>query len=98
MDDQLQRVRSWIHRGTLKQFCTEISARLAVHGYVAECQDDTVTCYRVRKQKAGVLGKSKRETREPVLTIMHRGAQLDMPVESADGEFVALLASVLKER
>ena len=98
MEDQLQKVRSWIRRGTMKQFCTEISARLAVHGYTAECQDDTVTCYRVRKQKAGVLGKGKKETREPVLIIVRRGAQLDIPLESADGEFVTLLASVLKER
>ena len=69
---------------------------MAPHGYVAQLEGDTLTCYRVRKQ-GGFLGMGKREVGEPVLLITRQGAQVSIGAEPADAEFVALLASKLKE-
>ena len=98
MEEQLQKIRSWARKGTMKQFCTEITARLATHGYTAECSGDTVTCYRLREQKSGALGLGKKQVKEPVLTMVKQGPQISIPVESADAQFVTVLVSVLKER
>jgi hypothetical protein len=98
MEEQLQRIRSWARRGTLKQFCTEASARLAVHGYTAELSGDVATFYRQREEKAGLLGVKKRQIREPVLTLVRHDSRVDIPVEAADPAFVDLLAGVLRDR
>lgn len=45
-----------------------------------------------------VLGMGKREVREPVLCITRQGAQVSIAAEPVDAEFVALLASKLKEQ
>ena len=70
---------------------------MAPHGYVAQLEGDTLTWCRVRKQ-GGFLGMGKREVGEPVLLITRRGDRFEVPAESADAEFVALLASKLKEQ
>lgn len=55
MEEQLQKIRVWARRANMKQLQATIAAKMAPHGYLAELEGDTLTCYRVRKQ-AGVLG------------------------------------------
>ena len=90
MEEQLQKVRSWVRRGTLKQFHSNMSGKIAPHGYVAEMTDSSIRCYKVVKEQRKLpLGKPK-ESRQLVLTITIEGTQVKFA--DADADFVALLA------
>jgi len=96
MEDALHTVRSWASHGTLRQFHTEISAKVGPEGYEVEIEGDTLICYKVRKE-GGFLGIGARKIKETVLKVIGEGADLQMPEDSADEEFVLLLASKLKQ-
>ncbi len=93
MEDQLQQVRSWVRRGTLKQFHTHMSNKIVPHGYVAEMTDSSIRCYKVTKERKFPLVKP-RENRQLVLTITVKEKQVQF--SDADQEFVALLARLAK--
>jgi len=96
MEEELRTIRSWASHGTLRQFRTEISGKVAADGYRVQLQGDTLTVYRIRKE-GGFLGIGARKIEEPVLVVIGEGAGMRIPQESADEEFVGLLASKLKQ-
>ncbi len=89
MEEQLQQIRGWVRRGTLKQFHTHMSNKIASHGYVAEMTDSSIRCYKVTQGRKLPLVKPK-ETRQLVLTITVQDKQVQF--SDADETFVALLA------
>ncbi len=96
MEEELRTIRSWASHGTLRQFRTEISGKVAADGYRVQLQGDTLTVYRIRKE-GGFLGIGARKIEESVLVVIGEGAGMRIPQESADEEFVRLLASKLKQ-
>jgi len=96
MEEELRTIRSWASHGTLRQFRTEISGKVAADGYRVQLQGDTLTVYRIRKE-GGFLGIGARKIEEPVLVVIGEGAGMRIPEESANEEFVRLLASKLKQ-
>ncbi|MBA7703241.1 hypothetical protein ES703_112023 [subsurface metagenome] len=96
MEEELRTIRSWASHGTLRQFRTEMSAKVAADGYGVTLEGDTLTVYRIRKE-GGFLGIGARKIEEPVLVVIGEGANMRIPEESADEEFLALLAPKLKQ-
>ena len=96
MEEELRTIRSWASHGTLRQFRTEISGKVAADGYRVQLQGDTLTVYRIRKE-GGFLGIGARKIEESVLVVIGEGAGMRIPEESANEEFVRLLASKLKQ-
>ena len=96
MEEELRTIRGWASHGTLRQFRTEISGKVAADGYRVQLQGDTLTVYRIRKE-GGFLGIGARKIEEPVLVVIGEGANMTIPEESADEEFVRLLAPKLKQ-
>ncbi len=97
MEEHLNKIRTWIRRGNLKQFSTQIAARLAAQNYTVELAGDTVTFYRQSTKRGGVMGMGKKQVREPVLVITQKGSAIDIPEETADPQFLEFLAGQLKE-
>ncbi len=89
MDEQLQQVRGWVRRGTLRQFYTDMSGKIATQGYVAEINEATIRCYRVTRERKFPAVKW-RETKTLVLTISQQEKQVNF--SDADPDFVGLLA------
>jgi len=97
MEEKLHKLRNWASHGTLRQFRTEISAKLAnEQEYEMELEGDTLTCYRVRKE-GGFLGIGVKKIKETVLKVIGEGADLQIPEDSADAEFIELLSQKLKQ-
>lgn len=96
MEDELRKIRNWASHGTLKQFYAEIAAKLSKQGYITELEGNTLTCYRVRKE-GGFLGIGRRTIKEPVLKAVQEGNEVRIPAESANPDFVHLLAGLLKQ-
>jgi len=96
MEEELRTIRSWASHGTLRQFRTEISAKVAEDGYQVKLEGDTLTVYKIRKE-GGFLGIGARKIEEPVLKVVGEGAGMTIPEESADEEFVRLLAPKLTQ-
>ena len=113
MEEELKKIRAWIRRGNMKQFHAIISPKIAPDGYVAELSGDSLTCYRAFKPsgREGPVKKGapppgaakqpaklgKPQPKELVLSITREGTVLEIPLESANEEFVKLLASKLKD-
>ncbi|MBN1400920.1 MAG: hypothetical protein JXA74_08775 [Anaerolineae bacterium] len=91
MEDQLDKLRPIIRRGTLKQFTTEASAKIAPHGYTGEFDGEALTFYRVAQEKAGLFKAGKRQVKTPVLKVSRPGAVVVFDPEVVDPEFVELL-------
>jgi hypothetical protein len=95
MDDNLLKLRRWASQGTLRQFYTEINARLADDKYEIELEGDVLTVYSVETQ-GGFLGIGGRKVREICLRVIANGEAVDIPEETADPEFVEMLAEKLR--
>jgi len=95
MEQELLKLRRWMSHGTPRQFYTEIAHKIASRGYRAEIEDDTVTCYRVKKQ-GGFLGIGGRKMTTPVLVVTRRDEEIDIDAANADPEFVTLLTELLQ--
>jgi len=95
MEDELRTIRNWASHGTLKQFYAEIMGRATKEGYEVVLEENSVTCYKVHKE-GGVLGIGRRVIREPVLKAVQEGAEIRIPAETADAEFVHFLTRTLK--
>ena len=96
MEEELRRIKNWASHGTLRQFYTEVSAKVSGQGYEVELEGDTLTCYRIRKV-GGFLGIGAKRVREPVLKVIRKEEEIIVPEDSADEEFVHFLASSLKQ-
>jgi len=96
MEEELHKVRTWASHGTLRQFYTEVSAKLADEGYKVNLEGGTLTVYKVHKE-GGFLGIGARKIEESVLVVTGEGAELEIPPETADAEFVGLLGAKLKQ-
>ncbi|MBM3187910.1 MAG: hypothetical protein FJZ90_04215 [Chloroflexi bacterium] len=96
MEDTLRKLQIWASHGTIRQFYTEVSAKISPLGYEAEMTGDTVTCYRVRKE-GGFLGIGARKVREPVFKVTRTDSEIVIDESSLDKEFVTLLAGMLAQ-
>lgn len=94
MEEALHELRRWASHGTLRQSYLELEARLAGEGYQLELEGDTLTVYAI-KRKRGFLGIGKKETKIPCLLLVRKGDPIDIPAESADAVFIALLLEKL---
>ena len=95
MEDNLLKLRRWMSHGNPRQFYTEIAYKIAAQGYVAEIADETVTCYRVKKQ-GGFLGIGARQVKTPVLVVARQGEEVVIDEAHADAEFLQLLMDLLQ--
>lgn len=96
MEEELRRIRNWASHGTIRQFYTEVSARVAELGYEAEVEGNTLTCYKVHKE-GGFLGIGARKIKEVAIKVTREGDEVLVPEESADEEFVRMLAAALTQ-
>ncbi len=97
MDEHLQRLRRWIRNSTLRQFYTELDARLPKGAYALELEGDTLTVFRLEKSR-GLLGIGARSIRRPCLAVVRHNDAIEISPESADPAFVALLAEMMRSR
>jgi len=96
MEDALYKIRVWASHGTMKQFSSEVIAKLSKIGVKAELEGDTLTCY-VDQKKGGVLGIGGKKERKVLLTITRKGDEVEIPADKADPAFVQQLAELLKQ-
>jgi hypothetical protein len=96
MEDKLHQITVWASHGTPHQFFNELQAALSTHNIAVEQEGDTITCVRVRK-KGGFLGIGAKIVTEPVLKLIFKDDQLEIPAESADPEVIDLLVEVLQQ-
>ena len=96
MEEELHKIRGWASHGTLKQFYSEVSAKIGEEGYKAKLEGDTLTIYKTHRE-GGFLGIGARKIQDAVLVLVGEGANLEIPEESADEEFVRFLADKLKQ-
>ncbi|MEA3408562.1 MAG: hypothetical protein U9R48_10885 [Chloroflexota bacterium] len=97
MEEELHEIRNWANHGTLGQFYNEIIARTGGEGYETEMEGNVVTCYKVHHE-GGFLGIGRKTEKEVVLkAIDNEDGTISIPEESADEEFVTLLATRLKQ-
>ena len=96
MEEELQKIKRWSSRGTLRQFYTEVSAKASTKGYKAELDGSTITFYRTRKE-GGFLGIGARTIKEPVLKIIRHDDTVEIPEDSIDEAFVRELAGSLRQ-
>ena len=96
MEDELGRIRAWASHGTIRQFYSEVISKVSGEGYQVEVEGNTLTCFKTRKQ-GGFLGIGRRTIKESVLQVVREGDVVTIPEESADEEFVKLLASKLSQ-
>jgi len=95
MEEKLHRIRNWANRGTLLQFYSELSGKLAKSGYQAEMKGNEVRFYRVKKS-GGFLGIGVKKQKDLVLEVIRQGTDLRIPAESADPEFVDFIMPMLR--
>ncbi len=95
MEQELLKLRRWMSHGNPRQFYTEIAYKIKSHGYEAEIEDETVTCYRVKKQ-GGFLGLFARTVKTPVLVVKQEDDDVYIDEKNADPEFMALLTELLR--
>lgn len=95
MDEQITRLKNWVSHGTMRQFYTEMQAKLANTEYTVELVGDVITFYRTRKE-GGILGLFARRVREQLLQISRQDDQVVI-AEGADPEFVQYVNSLLKQ-
>ena len=96
MDEELQKIKRWSSRGTIRQFYAEASAKASAAGYRSELDGDTITFYRTRKE-GGFLGIGGHTVKEPVLTIIRHNDSVEIPGDTVDEAFVQELASNLQQ-
>lgn len=96
MEDALRKVTTWASHGTLRQFYTELTARISEEEYEVDIEEEKLTCYKVSKQ-GGFLGIGVKKTRKPVLVVETEGDLVNVDQDSADPDFVAYLAKRLTQ-
>ena len=96
MEDTLHKIQVWASHGTLRQFHSEVAAKIAPHGYEAALKGTALTCYRVGKA-GGFLGIGARKTRRPVLKLTRGSDGVTIDEDSVDEEFITLLAGMLEQ-
>ena len=98
MEDELRTVQRWASHGTLRQFASEIQASLSESDeqVKTEVEGDGLTVYRVRKE-GGFLGIGARKIREPVLELSIKEGVTTINEETANEDFIHLLAISLSQ-
>ncbi len=95
MDDKLHLIRNWANRGTLLQFYSELSGKLAKTEYQAEMKGNEVRFYKVTKS-GGFLGVGKKQQKDLVLEVIRQGTDLRIPADTADPAFVDYIMPMLR--
>lgn len=96
MEDSLRKVTTWASHGTLRQFYTELTARIPEDEYEVDLGEEKLTCYRVSKE-GGFLGIGAKKIRKPVLVVAKEGDLLNVDQDAADPDFVEYLATRLTQ-
>ncbi|MHB9032814.1 MAG: hypothetical protein ACYC6L_07190 [Anaerolineae bacterium] len=96
MEDLLYRIQVWASHGSMKQFSSEVIAKVQKMGMEAELVGNTLTCYKT-DHKGGFLGMGAKKTRRIVLQITRNGNEVDIAKDTADPEFVEQLSVALKQ-
>jgi len=91
MEDSVRKIQVWASHGTLRQFYTELSAKLTNLDAQCELEGNTITCYRVTKS-GGFLGIGARKVKTTLLKLTREGDQITVAEDSIDREFVDRLA------
>ena len=94
MQDKLLKVQRWSGHGTIRQFQSELSARLSEDGYETAIEGEALVCYRIRKE-GGFLGIGAKTIREPVLRVNYVDGLANLDEKSADPEFIEYLSGLL---
>jgi hypothetical protein len=95
VDEALEYITSWANRGTMRQFHTEVSARLSAdHNHDVELDDETLVFYNVRKE-GGILGIGGKTVREPVLKLVQDGEMIRAADDPLDPDFALELTRIL---
>lgn len=97
MDEELRRIRVWASHGTMKQFATEVTAKISkLGGYQTDLEGDTLTIYHYVKS-GGVLGIGARKVKETVLKVIRQGDDVVIPEDSVNADFVERFSGLLKQ-
>jgi hypothetical protein len=94
-DEALEYITSWANRGNMKQFYTEVSARLSDDNeHDVDLDGDTLTFYNVR-QEGGILGIGAETVREPALRLVSEGGMIRISDDPMDPDCALAVAQVL---
>ena len=96
MEEALRKIRIWASHGTPRQFYSEVLPKVSGEGYEVEFEGNTLTCFKIRKE-GGFLGIGARTIKDTVLQITFGGEEIEVSAETADEEFVNLLARKLAQ-
>lgn len=91
MQEELLKIKNWASHGSLRQFYTEMAAKMRSQGYDVALEGNGVTFYRT-KQTGGILGLLRRHEKTIVLRVIWQDDQIVIPEESIDAEFVGILS------
>ena len=94
MEEKLQKIQAWASHGSLAQFQREVTGRISDEGYVVELEDDKLSFFKTRKE-GGLLGVFAKTIKELVLEIVRTEGSIILSKQTANEEFVNLLASSL---
>lgn len=95
VDEALEYITSWANRGNMKQFYTEVSARLSSDKeHDVELDGDTLTFYNVRKE-GGILGIGGQTVREPALRLAQEGEMITVSDDPMDPDCAMAVAQAL---
>lgn len=95
VDEALEYITSWANRGNMKQFYTEVSARLSTDNeHDVELDGDTLTFYNVRKE-GGILGIGGQTVRDPALRLVQEGEMITVSDEPMDPDCAMAVAQAL---
>jgi hypothetical protein len=95
VDEALAYITSWANRGNMKQFYTEVSARLSTDNeHDVELDGDAVTFYNVRKE-GGILGIGAQTVREPALRLVQEGEMTKISDDPMDPDCAMAVAQAL---
>ena len=95
MEEELNTILIWAKRGTVRQFCSDLRARIEPNGYTADVSENTITIYPTPKARRR-LSRPKEQSKEPVLIIMRDDDRVTF--DKANEEFVTLLAGWARKR
>jgi hypothetical protein len=96
MQEDLQKIQRWAMHGTVRQAYADMAARLTTEKeYTAELADETMVFYRQSKG-GGLFGLFGKGTKTPVLKIIRKGEEIEIPEEPRDEEFINVLSRLLE--
>lgn len=94
MEEKLQKIQAWASHGSLAQFQREVTGRISDEGFVAELEDDKLSFFKTHKE-GGFLGVFAKTIKEVVLEIVRTDGDIVLSKQTANEEFVNLLAGSL---